>query len=143
MSLNAGMLTYQHWLNEKMKWETVVHLFAIGFLQTQIRTGLFDSRCFSIYSFDRMFFIKKRNLKFKVTKPNNLIFMGDGNRLARAFGNLIKNAINYGYENTEIEIEMQKQYSMLNSYIFLYCILKKCWQVKNFVINCRHSFDRI
>lgn len=73
-----------------------------------------------------MFFIKKRNLKFKVTKPNNLIFMGDGNRLARAFGNLIKNAINYGYENTEIEIEMQKQYSMLNSYIILYCILKKC-----------------
>lgn len=52
--------------------------------------------------------LQKRNLNFKVTKPNNLIFMGDGDKLARAFGNLIKNAINYSYENTEIEIEMQE-----------------------------------
>lgn len=53
--------------------------------------------------------MQKRNLKFKVTKPNNLIFLGDGDKLARAFGNLIKNAINYSYENTEIEIEMEEQ----------------------------------
>lgn len=53
--------------------------------------------------------LQKRNLKFKITKPNNLMFMGDGDKLARALGNLIKNAINYSYENTEIEIEMKEQ----------------------------------
>lgn len=53
--------------------------------------------------------MQKRNLKFNVTKPNNLIFIGDGDKLARAFGSLIKNAINYSYENTEIEIEMEEQ----------------------------------
>ena len=53
--------------------------------------------------------MQKRNLKFNVTKPNNLSFVGDGDKLARAFGNLIKNAINYSYENTEIEIEMKEQ----------------------------------
>lgn len=52
--------------------------------------------------------LQERNLKYKVNKPEHLYFMGDGDKLARAFGNLIKNAINYSYENTEIEIDLTR-----------------------------------
>lgn len=50
--------------------------------------------------------LKTKNLEFKINKPEHIPFLGDGNKLARAFGNLIKNAINYSYENTEIEIDV-------------------------------------
>ena len=50
--------------------------------------------------------LKAKNLEFKINKPEHIPFLGDGNKLARAFGNLIKNAINYSYENTEIEIDV-------------------------------------
>ena len=44
--------------------------------------------------------LQERNLKCKITKPEHLYYEGDGDKLARAFGNLLKNAINYSYENT-------------------------------------------
>lgn len=50
--------------------------------------------------------LKAKNLEFKINKPEHIPFLGDGNKLARAFGNLIKNAINYSYENTIIEINV-------------------------------------
>ena len=50
--------------------------------------------------------LQEKSLKFKVTIPNHVYFMCDGDKLARAFENLIKNAINYSYENTLIEIEL-------------------------------------
>lgn len=53
--------------------------------------------------------LQEKGLKYKVTKPEHIYYIGDGDKLARAFGNLIKNAINYSYENTQIEIEMEKQ----------------------------------
>ncbi|UKI27877.1 MAG: hypothetical protein L6V91_04850 [Bacilli bacterium] len=34
------------------------------------------------------------------------MYIADGDKIARAFGNLIKNAINYSYENTVITINM-------------------------------------
>lgn len=34
--------------------------------------------------------------------------MGDGDKLARAFGNLLKNAINYSYLNTTIKIDIKE-----------------------------------
>ena len=50
--------------------------------------------------------LEDRKLELKVNKPNTLIYNADGDKLARAFGNLLKNAISYSYENTVIEIEM-------------------------------------
>ena len=48
--------------------------------------------------------IEKKNLELKVSKPKSLMYHADGDKLARAFSNLIKNAISYSYENTVIEI---------------------------------------
>ena len=50
--------------------------------------------------------LEERNLKLNVKKANSLIYNADGDKLARAFGNLLKNAISYSYENTVIDIEM-------------------------------------
>ena len=53
--------------------------------------------------------LQERNLKCKITKPEHLYYEGDGDKLARAFGNLLKNAINYSYENTNIEIKINEE----------------------------------
>ena len=52
--------------------------------------------------------LEERHLKLEVNRPSNLVYNADGDKLARAFGNLLKNAINYSYENTVIEINMSK-----------------------------------
>ena len=52
--------------------------------------------------------LQDKNLKCIINKPRNLFFLGDGDKLARAFNNLLKNAINYSYENTDIEINMRE-----------------------------------
>lgn len=53
--------------------------------------------------------LQERNLKCEITKPEHLYYEGDGDKLARAFGNLLKNAINYSYENTNIEIKINEE----------------------------------
>ncbi len=53
--------------------------------------------------------LQEKSLKCKISKPSSIVFMGDGDKLARAFGNLIKNAISYSYENTIIEIELKEE----------------------------------
>ena len=50
--------------------------------------------------------LEERNLRLEVNKPNSLMYHADGDKLARAFGNLIKNAISYSYENTVITIDI-------------------------------------
>ena len=51
--------------------------------------------------------LKERGLECTIEKSSDIInFNGDGDKLARAFGNLLKNAINYSYKNTNIEIEI-------------------------------------
>lgn len=50
--------------------------------------------------------LEEKNLKLQVNKPNTLWYDADGDKLARAFGNLLKNAICYGYENTTITIDV-------------------------------------
>lgn len=52
--------------------------------------------------------LKEKKLEYQVNKPDHLYFWGDGDKLARAFENLLKNAINYSYENTAIKIEMKE-----------------------------------
>lgn len=50
--------------------------------------------------------LEERHLKLDFNKPDTLTYNADGDKLARAFGNLLKNAINYSYENTVITIDM-------------------------------------
>lgn len=50
--------------------------------------------------------LEERHLKLEVSKPDFLMYSADGDKLARAFGNLLRNAISYSYENTTIKIEM-------------------------------------
>ena len=52
--------------------------------------------------------LQEKNLKYVINKPKQISFLGDGDKLARAFGNIIKNAINYSYENTNIEIDVEQ-----------------------------------
>lgn len=52
--------------------------------------------------------LQYRDLKCNLEKPSHIYYLGDGDKLARCFGNLLKNAINYSYENTNIEIIMSE-----------------------------------
>lgn len=47
---------------------------------------------------------KEKNLTCHVERQNTVNYYGDGDKLARAFENLIKNAIHYSYENTTVDI---------------------------------------
>ena len=50
--------------------------------------------------------LEKNNLKCNLVAPEKVMYLGDGDKLARAFDNLLKNAINYSYKNSEINIEL-------------------------------------
>ncbi len=52
--------------------------------------------------------LEERKLKLQVNKPNSLIYKADGDKLARAFGNLLKNAISYSYEKTIINVDINE-----------------------------------
>lgn len=52
--------------------------------------------------------MQPRGLECVIDKPEHIYYMGDGDKLARAFGNLLKNAIHYSYENTQIKIEAKQ-----------------------------------
>lgn len=53
--------------------------------------------------------LEKKRLKCTLEAPDNVIYTGDGDKLARAFDNLLKNAINYSYEDTTIQINLVKK----------------------------------
>ena len=53
--------------------------------------------------------IEKRKLKCHLESVDKVMYVGDGDKLARAFDNLLKNAINYSYENTTIEIQLEQK----------------------------------
>ena len=57
--------------------------------------------------------LEKNNLKCILNAPDKVNYLGDGDKLARAFGNLLKNAISYSYENTIIEINVTKELDRL------------------------------
>lgn len=52
--------------------------------------------------------LQEKKLECKLNKPKTISFLGDGDKLARAFGNLLKNAISYSYPNTTINIEVKE-----------------------------------
>ena len=53
--------------------------------------------------------LQEKKLECIFNRPKSIIFMGDGDKLARAFGNLLKNAINYSYENAVINIDVNQE----------------------------------
>ena len=53
--------------------------------------------------------LEKRNLKCDLKSVDKVMYAGDGDKLARAFDNLLKNAINYSYKNTTIEIQLEEK----------------------------------
>ena len=53
--------------------------------------------------------LEKRNLKCHLESVDKVMYVGDGDKLARAFDNLLKNAINYSYENTTIDIQLEEK----------------------------------
>ncbi len=48
--------------------------------------------------------LQKKNNTVRLDIDENIFITGDSNKLARVFNNILKNAIAYSYENTEIEI---------------------------------------
>lgn len=52
--------------------------------------------------------LKENNLELKLNSPKKINYIGDGDLLARAFSNLIKNAIHYSHTNTVIEINIKE-----------------------------------
>lgn len=50
--------------------------------------------------------LKEKQLSCQFNNEKAISIMGDGDKLARAFENLLKNAINYSYENSTIDISL-------------------------------------
>ena len=57
--------------------------------------------------------LEKNNLKCMLNAPDKVNYLGDGDKLARAFGNLLKNAISYSYKDTVIEINVTEELDKL------------------------------
>lgn len=53
--------------------------------------------------------LESKNLKVNMNKPSKIEYLGDGDKLARSFENLIRNAINYSYNDTIIEINVKEE----------------------------------
>jgi len=53
--------------------------------------------------------LQERKLECKLNLPKSISFKGDGDKLARAFDNLLKNAITYSYQDTTIEINVKDE----------------------------------
>lgn len=52
--------------------------------------------------------LQDKSLKLNIKKTGKIIYEGDGNLLARAFGNLLKNAISYSTPKTKIEVTIKE-----------------------------------
>ena len=53
--------------------------------------------------------LEEKKLKCNLEAKEKIMYLGDGDKLARAFGNLLKNAINYSFENTTIYINVEEK----------------------------------
>ena len=58
--------------------------------------------------------LEEKNLKCNLEADEKIMIFADGDKLARAFDNLLKNAINYSFENTEIEIKVNEEDEKIN-----------------------------
>lgn len=53
--------------------------------------------------------LEEKHLKCNLEAEEKVMYLGDGDKLARAFGNLLKNAISYSFENTTIYINLEEK----------------------------------
>ena len=53
--------------------------------------------------------LEEKHLKCDLNAKEKVMYLGDGDKLARAFGNLLKNAISYSFENTTIYINLEEK----------------------------------
>jgi two-component system sensor histidine kinase VanS len=53
--------------------------------------------------------MESKGLKFNISVNEDIIIKGDGDKLARAFENLIRNAINYGFEGSVVDIFVESK----------------------------------
>lgn len=53
--------------------------------------------------------LKDKNLEISVEIPQQIVMLADADKLARVFGNLLRNAVAYSYENTTIRIGAQQK----------------------------------
>ena len=58
----------------------------------------------------------KQHKEIILDMPEDLVYYGDGDKLARAFNNILKNAISYSYEETKIFIECHQDEHTLTLY---------------------------
>ncbi len=52
--------------------------------------------------------LEQKHLRCIFSKTEQISYFGDGDKLARAFENILKNAINYSYKNTDILIDISR-----------------------------------
>lgn len=57
--------------------------------------------------------LAERQLVWKLDIAQGILFVGDADKLARAFDNLIRNAVNYSYAGTEISLRAQTAEDMV------------------------------
>lgn len=53
--------------------------------------------------------LEEKHLKCNLEAEEKVMYLGDGDKLARALGNLLKNAISYSFENTTIYINLEEK----------------------------------
>ena len=57
--------------------------------------------------------LKEQNKKINFPIEKDIFIEADSNKIARVFNNLIKNAINYSYENTSINIDIKEEKDLI------------------------------
>lgn len=73
-----------------------------------LETGQLNlSRMLEQITFEFEPILAKKNMRWQTTIEPGVVIVGDADKLERVFDNLIRNAVNYGYEDTEIFLSMQ------------------------------------
>ena len=60
-----------------------------------------------IYEFQPM--LKEKNLKCMLTAPDDVMISCDANKMQRVFENILRNAVIYSYDDTEITVNMSRK----------------------------------
>ena len=73
-----------------------------------LETGQLNlSRMLEQITFEFEPILAKKNMRWQTTIEPGVVIVGDADKLERVFDNLIRNAVNYGYEDTEIFLSMK------------------------------------
>ena len=73
-----------------------------------LETGQINlSRMLEQITFEFEPILAKKNMRWQTTIEPGVVIVGDADKLERVFDNLIRNAVNYGYEDTEIFLSLK------------------------------------